>query len=409
MSNFKTVLKERLNALGSSENAHSNNNILYVEPTLFGSGTVNPFSTRLSSSYLTINSLFRPNYTNTLSTDFMVELPQPITKVAAYELTSFSCLPVFYNINSTNGSNKMKFVIINAPSGIINSYVDVELESGVYQPSDIVNYFNSLFQSSSNGLQFLICDYNSIGKKIVFRAHSFWLDGYISQLDTSGNIVLGGGPFDEQIIDPTDYTTLIPNPFYSPTCSYLLDFTTESMIARPIYRNLGWVLGFTYCRYEISMESSYTYTGEPYYNFYNYFSSPLPNYSNNLFLQKNYDINTSVLTIYGYVQAEHIFIDRTLIPNTGLYIFLDIDDFNKNYDPTATTALSENFDSSFSATTFAKVNISTTNILIDNTPNIVFLGPVNLKRLRIRLLNSYGEVFDLPSDFSITLKISRIY
>ena len=62
----------------SSEDTSSTSNILYVEPTLFGSGTINPFSTRLITSYLTINSLFRPNYNTTLSTDFMVELPDPL-------------------------------------------------------------------------------------------------------------------------------------------------------------------------------------------------------------------------------------------------------------------------------------------------------------------------------------------
>jgi hypothetical protein len=405
-------LKDIINVggdFGTTENTHSNNNILYVEPTLYGRGNINPFSSRVNTSHLTINTLFRPNYNNTLSTDFIVDLPQPLTKVASYQLESFSCLPVFYNVSSQNGSNKMKFVIINPPMGIVNSYVNVELESGVYQPSNITGYFNYLFQSSSNGLQFLKCEQNTISKKIVFRARSFWYDGYLTQLDADGNVVLGGGPFDELIIDPNDYTQLIPNPFYSPTCSYLLDFTTEHMIARPIYRNLGWVMGFTFCRYEISMDSSYTYYQDPYYNFYSYFKSPVPGYTNDLFLQRQYGIDTASLTIYGVVQGDHIFVDRTLIPDTGVYIFLDIDDYNKNYDPSGTTALGENFDTSFSATTFAKINIATTNVSIDNLPNRVFFGPVNLKRLHIRLLNGSGEVFDYPGDYSITLKIQRIY
>jgi hypothetical protein len=409
MSKLQKLLKDNESGFSSSENTHTNNNVLYVEPTLFGRGTVNPFSARVSVSHLTINSLFRPNYNNTISTDFMVQLPQPLTKVASYELESFSCLPIFYNVNASNGSNKMKFVIINPPLGIVNSYVNVELESGVYTPSAFVNYFTYLFISSINGLQFLKCEYNTFAKKIVFRAHSFWVDGYLTQLDSAGNIVLGGGVFDEEIIDPTDYTKYIPNPFYSPTCSYLLDFTTENMIARPIYRNLGWTMGFTYCRYEISTESSYTYSGDYYYNFYSYFKSPLPGFTNNLFLQKEYGVDTSFVTITGFVQADQIIIDRTLIPDTGIYIFLDVDDYNRNYDTSGTTALGENFDSSFGATTFAKINIATTNIKIDNLPNRVFFGPVNLNRLHIRLLNGYGEVFDLPGDFSLTFKIHRIY
>ena len=50
----------------TSEDTDATSNILYVEPTLFGSGNINPFSSRLITTYLTINSLFRPNYKNSL-------------------------------------------------------------------------------------------------------------------------------------------------------------------------------------------------------------------------------------------------------------------------------------------------------------------------------------------------------
>lgn len=399
-----------VNKYTSSENTE-NNNILYVEPTLFGSGNINPFSSRLCISFLTINSLFRPYYDSSPSTNFMIELPDPFKKVASYELASFSCLPIFYNVHAESGSNKMIIVIENPPNNIDNSYINIELESGLYQPSDFLNYFNGLFMSSSNGLQFLRCDYNYNSKKIVFRAYNFLIDGYLTQL-VNDIIVLGGGPFDETIIDPSNPLDIIPNPFYSPSCIITLDFTTKSLPTRPIYRNLGWVLGFTSCRYEISIYTMYTYYNKSYFNFLNYFNSTnplLPGYTNNLYLQKYFDIDTSSLDIYGYIQGENMVIDRSLIPNTGLYVFLDIDDYNKNYNPTETTSLSENFDSTFSASTFAKINISTTNINIDNTPNRTFYGPVDLRRLHIRLLNQYGEVFNLQGDFAFTLRITQIY
>jgi len=394
----------------TSEDTTPNGNILYVEPTLFGSGNINPFSTRLITSYLTINSLFRNNYNNTLSTDYMVELPDPLKKVAAYELASFSCLPIFYNVNASTGTNKMIIVIENPPNNIGGSYVNIEIESGVYQPSDITSYFNKLFSSSSNGLQFLKCENNTLSKKIIFRGYNFWLDGYLTQI-VNDVPVFGGGPFDEMIIDKDDPSALIPNPFYEPTCKFIFDFTTQNAPARPIYRNLGWLMGFTYCRYEISMDNSYTYNGNPYYDFYNdYFRTDLPaGYNNDLYLQQYFGIDTSFLNIYGYIQGEHIFVDRSIIPNTGIYVFLDIDDYNKNYNPTATTALSENFDSIFSATTFSKINISTTNITIDNNPNRVFYGPVDIRRLHVRLLNQYGEVINISGDFAFTLRITQIY
>ena len=393
----------------TSEDTSSTSNILYVEPTFFGSGTINPFSTRVIKSYLTINSLFRPNYNNSQSTDFMVELPDPIKKVAAYELESFSCIPIFYNVDASTGSNNMIIVIENPPNNIGGSYVTIEIESGAYQPNDITSYFNELFSSSSNGLQFLRCEYNYLSKKMVFRSYSFWLDGYLTQI-VNDDVVMGGGPFDENIINPEDPTDLIPNPFYEPKCKFIFDFTTPDVPSKPIYRNLGWVLGFIYCRYEISMDNCHTYNGIPYYNFYKYFGYLLPaNYTNDLYLQHYFGIDTSFLNIYGYIEGEHLFVDRSILPNTGIYVFLDIDDYNKNYDPTSTTSLSENFDSTFSATTFSKINISTTNINIDNNPNRIFYGPVDIRKLHVRLLNQYGEVINIRSDFAFTLRITQIY
>ena len=388
----------------TEENTTTNSNILYVEPTLFGSGKINPFSTRLITSHLTINSVLRPHYNNSLSADFMVELPDPLKKVAAYELASFSCVPIFYNVNASTGSNNLTIVVQNPPNNIGSSYVTIELDSGVYQPTDITSYFNVLFSSSSNGLQFLRCDYNTLSKKIIFRSYNFWLDGYLTQI--INNVpVMGGGPFDESIIDSNNPTSLIPNPFYQPDCQFIFDFTTPYAPTRPIYRNLGWVLGFTCCRYEISMNNCCNYYTTPYYNFYNYFVGSLPpNYTNNLYLQEYFGFDTSFLTIYGHIQGEHIFVDHSIIPNTGIYVFLDIDDYNKNYNPISTSALSENFDSTFSATTFSKINISTTN-----NPNRVFYGPVDIRKLHIRLLNQYGEVIDVLTDFAITLRITQIY
>jgi hypothetical protein len=266
-----------------------------------------------------------------------------------------------------------------------------------------------LFSSSSNGLQFIRCDFNSLSKKITFRAYNFWLDGYLTQI-VNDILVLGGGPFDETIIDPNDPSALIPNPFYEPLCKFIFDFTTKDAPTRPIYRNLGWVMGFTQCFYELSMDNCYTYYNNPYYNFYNYFGALLPpDYTNDLYLQQYFDLDTSFLNIYGYIEAEHIIIDRSNIPNTGIYVFLDIDDYNKNYNPTATTALSENFDSTFSATTFSKINISTITTTIDNNPNRVFYGPVDIRKLHVRLLNQYGEVIHILSDFAFTLRITQIY
>jgi hypothetical protein len=381
--------------------------------TYFSAGVLNPLAKRLAISRVTINSMFRPDYHNTRSTDFMIELPDPLTKVVAYEVTSFCIVPTFYNINSDSSSNKMTIILENLPNNIDNNTKIIEVEDGIYQPIDMINFLNRIFSASSSGLQFLRCDYNNTARKLVFRPYNFWIDGYLNQL-VNGNIVLGGGPFNDTIINPANPTTLIPNPFYSPTCRFILDFTTENIPPRPAYTNLGWALGFTYNVYELTMDTYYTTYHRSYFNFYGRFSASLgptflPDYTNNLYLQNYFGIDPSFINIYGYVQGENLFVDRGIFANSGIYLYLDVDDFNKNYCTTDTIAYGENFDSTFSATTLCKINISTTLVTLDNNPNRLFFGPVDIKRMRIRLLNRFGQVTDIRNDYAFTLRIISLY
>jgi hypothetical protein len=387
--------------------------VKYVENTLFSSGKLNQFSKRLMFSHFTINSVFRPDCSNTCSTDFIVELPNPLKKVASYEVTSFCITPLFYNIFSDPKSNKLTIQLENLPNKIDNNNVNIALEEGLYQPNEIISFFNGLFAASSTGLQFLRCDYNFIARRIVFRPYNFWIDGYLTQL-VNGAIVLGGGVFNPQIINPVNPTTLIPNPFYSPSCVFVLDFTAHDVPPIAVYRTLGWILGFTCSMYEISMESSRRIYNKTYFNFYNRFSTSvgptfLPGYTNNLYLQTYFGIDPTYMDIYGYLEGDNLFVDRSAFPNSGIYVYLDVDDYNKNYSSSETISLSTNFDCTFSATALAKINISTALITIDNTPNRIFFGPVDLRRFHIRLLNQYGDVVELHGDFTFTMRVTQIY
>jgi hypothetical protein len=306
----------------------------------------------------------------------------------------------------------MMIILENLPTGIVNTNVIIEVEDGIYQPLEIVDFFNGIFSASSTGLQFLRCDYNTTARKLAFRPYNFWVDGYLTQL-VNGVITLGGGPFDETIINTQDPTTLVANPFYSPSCRFLLDFVTENIPPRPMYTNLGWTLGFTYNVYELSMDTYYTTYNKPYFNYYARFNTLdptfLPGYTNNIYLQKCFEIDTTFINMYGYVQGEKIFVDNSNIENSGIYVYLDVDDFNKNYGASETIALGENFNSTFSSTTLCKINISTSLITLDNNPNRLFFGPVDIKKMRVRLLNRFGQVMDIRNDYAFTLRVTTVY
>jgi len=100
--------------------------------------------------------------------------------------------------------------------------------------------------------------------------------------------------------------------------------------------------------------------------------------------------------------------------NGQRYIFLSIDDYNKNYSkmlfsPFEDSVINDN-------NIFAKINndYDTFDYKSDAGGDYQFkrqyFGPVDLMKLRIRLLDEYGRVVSLNNaDYSFTLKIEQLY
>ena len=93
------------------------------------------------------------------------------------------------------------------------------------------------------------------------------------------------------------------------------------------------------------------------------------------------------------------------------YFILCIDDFNKNYSNTLTSPFQESVYTDQNA--IAKV---------PNNPNLInfddifyqsrrsYFGPVNIKRLHIKLMDEMGRIVDLNNnDFSFSIQIEQLY
>lgn len=99
--------------------------------------------------------------------------------------------------------------------------------------------------------------------------------------------------------------------------------------------------------------------------------------------------------------------------NGQRYIFLSIDDFNKNYakmlfSPFEDSVINDN-------NIFAKINNDSdtfdyTNGDVDYQFKRQYFGPVDLMKLRVRLLDEYGRVVSLNNaDYSFTIKVEQLY
>ena len=105
--------------------------------------------------------------------------------------------------------------------------------------------------------------------------------------------------------------------------------------------------------------------------------------------------------------------------NLDSYLFIDIDDFQRNFLSNAVVSVTT---SSLGVTSYlgnnmmAKIPVNNLfNKCINNDYGVLFttrsyFGPVNLEKLHIRLLNRYGNEFSLNnSNYSLSIEITELY
>ena len=97
------------------------------------------------------------------------------------------------------------------------------------------------------------------------------------------------------------------------------------------------------------------------------------------------------------------------------YIFISIDDFNKNFISNTIIASSENNYLGDNIIGRVSINESFNSIMLHTASDKIFkqrdyLGPVNLNKFRIKLLYKYGNVLDLNNnDFSMSIEMTQLY
>jgi hypothetical protein len=132
----------------------------------------------------------------------------------------------------------------------------------------------------------------------------------------------------------------------------------------PIYQKLGWVLGFTECRYEGCL---------------NYLSD-------------------------APIQVDNI-----------SYFYLAIDDYNNNVNNGFISAFQ---DSILNANILARIsgcNNEKESMIVKNDMNLItqpreYFGPVDIQKMQIRIYDSFGRILNLNNrDFSFCLIIKMLY
>ena len=319
---------------------------------------------RIITRHICVDSLFRKNYSSTLSSDFAFVLPQPINNVLSMEVTAMEFPNSWYTFSKEYYSNTFTITIYNAkdPSDLNGTIYDaeithtIEIPEGNYQSDTLRDSINNIFTNTRNGLEYIYFDINEVNARCVFRTKT-------ADDDDKGIFVDSDNPVD---------------------FSFKIDFTAPEYPNRPLYKNAGWMLGFRNSSYTVSASLNATVI--------------------------NTDTEYEVQSFRWFLESESSY-------GSGVhnYIFLDLDDFNKNFN-TNSFIINSN-ESVLGNNTIGRISVTSgMNTTVTNSANdFVFkkreyFGPVKLERMRIKLVNKLGEPIELNrNDFSFVLEIKELY
>ena len=330
-------------------------------------GIMNPFERNTLRKTICIDSVFRKSPATTSSADFTMTFPKTIDKVVSICLVSVDIPITWYNVRDNVNKNRMIITTVSKANIFSSVEHTVVVPPGRYTRETLISTINNIFSNSKTGLQFLFFDIHPITKRTSIRAKT---------IGDPGNAfypLIGMIPGSN-----------MRNPYYQEDFSYTISFPTitsrgdlttcdpTSATTQTLpYDGLGWMLGFRVSSYTKTRENTYVDS----------VSQPGTSY-----------------TYRAYLQGE-----ATFSEHASDYLFIDVDDFQRNYSSDTTVSLTEN--NYLGNTIFARVSVSSdtegTNLSKTRGTDIFiprdYFGPVNIDKLRIRLLDKHGELVDMQA------------
>ena len=333
-----------------------------VEKKKFAS--LNPIKREVISRVLTVNTKYRNNYYGTKSSDFTFTIPNPIKNVTALKISNAELQNTYYPVSNYLKTNVffIKLTNVNLDSSKIDSGLyKIELPEGNYNLQTAVDEINGI---SGFGL------------------HAAKLMPTLDRMEDLADIIkVTLVPKTQKIVFS------LANEDLKHYYKFDLDFTLPEDPERDIARNLGWLLGFK----------------KPYYSF-------IEQVIDDVVIEAGYK-SVELDTVKGVCVTHPGFQPEAPADFTGTKFFLiEVSDFNNN-----------SIQSFYYPSTFNELNMKDlmgkipNNVLATilfedsygpNNPTRFYQGPVNIEKLKIRLLDEHGIVIDLNNiDFTITFEL----
>ena len=342
-----------------------------VNNTQYPQGVINPIQKKTISTIVNIDSLFRPNYNDTTSSNFIWDFIQPETNVVSMRVSSVDMPVMWYAITDKMNRNQFDIHLYNM-NGLPDATYTITIPPGNYMTNTFSDTLNMLFQKQGGGLEYLMSDISQTSAKTIIRA-----------IDKDDIIADTNGLLTHAAFDPA-------NAYYAPNFYFTLNvfpYKNQYPLNNALHefqRTVGFYMGFR--QYEYKVQESDTIT------------------------QITYDPFHKSLFYQCAIESESAYSSTR-----DNYIFLSINDYNSNC--ICQSVLSSKGSSYIGNNILARITVDTihNSIIYDNgSDNIfkerVYMGPVTIDKLNIRLMNRYGEDIDLNlNNFSFTLEFTKLY
>jgi len=338
-------------------------------------GLLNRMAISTIKRALNVDTRFRPNYYNSKSTDFVLNIPYKFENVTSMRLASYQLPLTYYSISQQYKNNALVIMWESSPvpvpgEPIYDKSFSLILPDGNYRTSFqtgggaiIENTINGLMAgtelSSQTGMAFTV---DATSGRSIFTCNS--------AMDPSGNRLPYGTYYTGaiRIICPTTIDNTLGDSGYESAP------VTDSR-GLPLF--LGWQLGFRTAVYEMRGDGVYA----------------IPQAA----------ISEGVCMISG-----------------PQYLFMCIDDFNNNVNNYYVSAFGA---STSSPNIIARLNIqqainffgaynlaSGENLSTSLNFSREYFGPVDIQRMRVTLVDDFGRVLDLNNmDWSFSLVFECVY
>ena len=367
-------------------------------------GIINPIKKKEITTIVSLDSIFRKKYNITRSTDYIVDLPEPVNNVISMELISLEFPNIIYYISEKSKTNRMviniKFIDVsnNTVNRTLKSQFDIVIPDTTSSIGDLAVHFNNRFNERGNDKflaqnpqsfigALLHAEQDQFENKLVIRRKNY-VEWDLAARNNTGiydNLQL----YDDYGEKNDEKTTQYPlinfvKLNYGETRSnrqYLelsIDFNPDNI---PAKKSLAWKMGF---RNDTKISTNY--------------------YPPRVLKHKPND------TYYLYMKAE-----ATYGENIDQYYFLYIDDFVGNHNESIIVQSDENYLKQNILARIQRRNANMFEVNHDNNNDFIFkkreyFGPVNIKKLRLKLIDKFGEEVRLNNvDYSLALKFTQLY